>query len=180
MINCAGKKQRKGRSPLSQWNRQAVSCTAKIAQRNKQAHVTIHDCRLCHTILIPLVSQTVSVFLIIFSFFLLKHLQTAISRKESWRQNIFNTLQMLIFLMWCKSYPLGVNVTKISLFSAFKTCTISEQFLFERLQVYHSRDLSFIILEDRFVLCFLGCWGGGRKEGDKNNLKGSKVLRENA
>lgn len=66
----------------------------------------------------------------------------------------------------------------MSLFSAFRACAISEWFLFEQLQVYHSRDLSFIIFEERFVICFLGCWDeGGRKE-EKNNLHGSKVLSE--
>lgn len=126
MINCVEKKKI---SPLSQWNRQAVSCTAKIAQRRQQAHVTswllavpcsTHSCGF---------TEDFS-FLDHIFFFSFKNIYTLLSAgKKVEDKPLFSTLKMLIlFLMWCKSYPLEVNMTKISLFAAFKTCTISELF----------------------------------------------------
>lgn len=64
--------------------------------------------------------------------------------------------------MWHK-LPTRGECDKISLFTEFKTCTVSELFLFEHLLVYHSMDLHFIILEDRFVT-FLGVEGGTKEE----------------
>lgn len=145
------KKKKKKISPLSQWNSQAVSFTAKIAQRSKKAHIT------SWLVAVPCNTHS-SGFTEGFSFldhlfiFPVKKTTDYQQKKKVEDKPLFITSQMLIlFLMWCKSYPPEVNVTKISLFTALKTCTISELFLFEQLQVYNSRDLNFIILEDRFV-----------------------------